>query len=235
MSDRRVGSRSIAPGWPVASHPTESKRPIMRRFRVSIAGLLAGIALFGVGFAALLHPAPLWRNGLFSITMATLTIAVLAAIYRRGPRRAFWVGFATCGWVYFLAIWGPAPVSNIGVHLVTRAILDIVYPFTLPAAGGQAASSPIDPVDSPPRLARTRAGGSIIFAGAFGGGGPPAPAQTAWQVWTTPDRSMRNSIQGSPQDFSQIGESLFCLVIATAGGVLTRFLHQTNHEPAPPA
>ena len=29
-------------------------------------------------------------------------LAVPAAVYRSGSRRAFWVGFAASGWVYFV-------------------------------------------------------------------------------------------------------------------------------------
>jgi hypothetical protein len=218
---------------------------MMPRIRLSIATLLAGIALFGVAFTALIHPSPLWGNAAYSMTLATLTIAVLAAIYGRGPRRAFRVGFSTCGWVYFLAIFGPEPLSNFGSNLVTTAILDIFYPYTTPRIGGGAALTPArqlydEVVDD----------GSIILAGAFGGGpavpppvretlmaqrvragafgGVPAvPPPTPWEIWTKPDRTTRFK-QSSPLIYRQIGHSMFCLIFALIGGVLTRRFQQAR-------
>jgi hypothetical protein len=74
----------------------------MRHFRFSIRGLMVVIVLLSVAFAALRFPTPLWANVWFSLTAAALTLAVPAAVYRRGEQRAFWVGFAVCGWVYFI-------------------------------------------------------------------------------------------------------------------------------------
>ena len=41
----------------------------------------------------------LWANVWYSFTLASLTLAVPAAVYRWAEQRAFWVGFAACGWV----------------------------------------------------------------------------------------------------------------------------------------
>ena len=112
----------------------------MRRFRISIAGLLGAIALMGVAIAALIYPSPLAANAFYSLTLATLTISVLAAVYHRAAKRAFWVGFSTCGWTYFLAVFGPEPLSHVGPGLVTTTILNIVYPYTVPAADAAAPS-----------------------------------------------------------------------------------------------
>jgi hypothetical protein len=45
---------------------------------------------------------------LFTLVIAWLTFAVVAAIYRQGPTRAFFVGSAICGWVYMLLVFWPA-------------------------------------------------------------------------------------------------------------------------------
>ena len=79
----------------------------MKHFRFSIRGLMFVIVLMGIGFAALRYPTPLWANVWYSLTLASLTLAVPAAVYRRGVQRAFWVGFAACGWVYFLLALAP--------------------------------------------------------------------------------------------------------------------------------
>ena len=204
----------------------------MRRFRVSIAALLAGIALFGVAFTALIHPSPLWGNAFYSLTLGTLTIAVLAAIYGRGRRRAFWVGFSTCGWAYFLAIFGPEPISHAEPNLVTTAILDILYPYTIPRVvpGSAQAPAPTPSIASAKRLARTSAGGGmVVLAGAFGGGGKAPVPPTPWEIWTTSDRTMMFT-QARPKVFRKIGHSMFCLLFALAGGFLTQRFHELRER-----
>src|SRR5437879_6102675 len=101
----------------------------MRRFRLSIGGLMMVIVLLGTAFAALRSPTPLWANGWFSLTLAALTLAIPAAVYRCGERRAFWVGFATCGWVYFVLSMAPWFQSEIGFQLFTTTLLDLLAPY----------------------------------------------------------------------------------------------------------
>ena len=205
----------------------------MRRLRVSIAALLGGIALFGVAFTALIHPSPLWGNTFYSLTLGTLTIAVLAAIYGRGRRRAFWVGFSTCGWAYFLAIFGPEPISHAEPNLVTTAILEILYPYTIPRAvpGSAQAQAPAPLIASARRVAKTHGdGGTVILTGAFGGGGKaPVVPPTPWEIWTTSDRTMMFN-QARPKVFRKIGHSMFCLLFALAGGFLTQRFHELRER-----
>ncbi len=220
----------------------------MRRFRVSIAGLLAGIALLGVSLAALVSPSPLWGNAFYSLTVATLIIAILAAIYRRDARRAFWVGFATLGWAYHLAYHGPAPLSDVGPNLVTPAIFDLIYPFTIPreapavVAGGTYPQpwlipSPFTEANTTPWVtnwspdAQGSWPGIVLLTGASGGNPTTLPVPTAWEIWTTPDRTTQMN-QASPRYFQMIGHSLACLTIAGLGGLLTRWLRRTRDEPA---
>jgi hypothetical protein len=72
----------------------------MGRFRITIARLLWIIAHCGVGFAALRSPFWFWASAFFSLLVASLAAATLTAVYRLGSRRAFWTGFALCGWLY---------------------------------------------------------------------------------------------------------------------------------------
>ncbi len=211
----------------------------MTRIRVSIAGLLAGIGLVGITLAALINPSRLWGNFFYTLTIGTLLIAVLGAIYGRGPTRAFRVGFATCGLAYFLAIWGPSPISNVGDDLVTPGILDILYPLTLPKADPQPPTAgPAPGMPGVPSRVRTSqsGGGMTVLVGAFGGGGAVAPSQTAWEEWTEP---VRNMLFGKPVSgsFRRIGHSIFCLLFALLGGILTRRFQQErerSRSAAPP-
>src|SRR3954449_12967245 len=93
--------------------PIAPRSPPMRPFRISIAGLLGAVASMGVVIAAMIYPSRLAANAFYSLTLGTLTISVLAAVYHRAERRAFWVGFSSCGWAYFLAVFGPEPLSHV--------------------------------------------------------------------------------------------------------------------------
>ena len=72
--------------------------------RFSIRGLTAVIVLFAVAFAALRYPSRFGANAWFSMTLASVTLAIPAALGSIGHDRAFWSGFAVRGWVYFM-IW----------------------------------------------------------------------------------------------------------------------------------
>jgi hypothetical protein len=100
----------------------------MRHFRFSIRGLMVVIVLLCLAFAALRFHTPLWANIWFSSTLAALTLAVPAAVYRRGDQRAFWVGFAVCGWVYFILALAPWIKGEPGFQLATTTILDLMSP-----------------------------------------------------------------------------------------------------------
>src|SRR4051794_40501905 len=69
----------------------------MRRPRVSVAALMGGVLFIAVGFAVLKNPTPLGASIPGTLLRGSLLIAVLGAVLRRGPRRAFGVGFAICG------------------------------------------------------------------------------------------------------------------------------------------
>ncbi len=73
----------------------------MARYRFSIRGLMIVIVVLALAFTALRTPSRLWANAWFTLALGGVTIAIPAAVANVGDRRAFWVGFAVCGWVYF--------------------------------------------------------------------------------------------------------------------------------------
>jgi hypothetical protein len=89
----------------------------MRRFRVTLAGLMAAIGYLGVAFAALSHPSPLWAEAWLTANLAVLAVAVLGAVYSTGGSKTFWGGFAiVAGGLLALNIFPAHPL-----HLVTRS------------------------------------------------------------------------------------------------------------------
>ena len=112
----------------------------MRRFRFHLGTLLMLVLVLGIGFAALRESNETWDSGIFSITLAVLSVSILLAIHRTGSRKAFWIGFALFGWTDV----GLSLVPSIDSRLITTkafAYLDSKMPgrsvggFTVRVAG----------------------------------------------------------------------------------------------------
>jgi hypothetical protein len=81
------------------------------------------ILVLALAIAALRSPSDYWVSAMFSMTLGLLLTAVLGVVYRRGARRAFWLGFALFGWVYWLMSFGPWFDTWVEPHLLlTRPI-----------------------------------------------------------------------------------------------------------------
>ena len=186
----------------------------MELFRFSLRGLMVVIVLLCTAFAGLRSPTPLWANVWYSSALAALTLAVPAAVYRQGARRAFWVGFAACGWVYFVLTLAPWLQSETGFQLVTTAILDLLAPHIVQK--------------------------EYLIGSYITGFNPPfAPVQpTPWQVWNLPEFPPANPWHKagyvtllSPGLYLRIGHGVFCLLIAFVGGEIIRSLATPRSQP----
>lgn len=58
---------------------------------------------------------------MFTVTLGLLLAAVLAAVYRAGAHRAFWIGFALFGWAYILFAFVPV-FRVIEHHLIAKEV-----------------------------------------------------------------------------------------------------------------
>ena len=186
----------------------------MKRFRFSVRTLMLVIVVLAVAFAGLRSPSPLWANLWFSLALAALTLSVPAAVYRRGEQRAFWVGFATCGWVYFVLSLLPWFQSEIGFQLFSTTILDVLAPHIVQKE----------------YLLRN-------YVGSFN---PPfdPTAPSPWQHWNLPEfppetpwRMMGYVTLISPALYLRIGHAVFCMLIALLGGEIVRLLAATRSQP----
>ena len=98
----------------------------MKRFRFSIAGLMAMILLLAIGMAALRDPTTLWASALFTAAVILCTASFLGAMAHRGVLRFSWAGIAVFGWVYLIISLGPWPGNLVGLppllpsHLMDR-------------------------------------------------------------------------------------------------------------------
>ncbi|HJT31930.1 MAG TPA: hypothetical protein VJ783_07735 [Pirellulales bacterium] len=73
----------------------------MNQFRFSLKGLLSFIAVLSIACAAIANPSELWVAITGVMLFACLFFALFGAIYSNPPRRAFWLGFAIAGWMWF--------------------------------------------------------------------------------------------------------------------------------------
>ena len=178
-----------------------------RRYSFSIRGLMMLIVVFAVGLVALRTPSRIWANAWFSIAIATVSLATVAAVTALAESRAYWTGFAICGGVYFLFSLAPWIHEHTGHQLVTTAILDMASPLL---------------IDN-----------TYMLRSYMVTINPPAPPKnpTPWQVWNLPDfrtSSNENWTRGyvtlhSPALYLQIGHALFCVLAGIVGGEVARF------------
>lgn len=75
----------------------------MRRF--SIAGLMGFVLIAGVGFAALQNPTNYCTGMIMLLTGGMLCASLLGVVYRRGEKRAWWLGFMIFEFAYLITTW----------------------------------------------------------------------------------------------------------------------------------
>ncbi len=85
----------------------------MRRFRFSVAGLMAAILVLAIGMAALRNPTPLWASTIFTAAVTLFAASVIGAMVHHGVPRFSWAGMALFGWIYLIISFGPWPGNSI--------------------------------------------------------------------------------------------------------------------------
>jgi hypothetical protein len=96
-----------------------SRNQAMRRFRFTIGSLLITVVVLAIGFAAILQSTDLWDSCIFTLTLGILLTSILLMIHGKGSARAFWLGLALFGGVYFIF----SLVPSIESRMVTRRLL----------------------------------------------------------------------------------------------------------------
>ena len=79
----------------------------MRNLRFTIAGLMGAVLVAAVGLSALRNASETWAGVMFLVTYGVLGLAIVGAICRGFPERAWWLGFFVFGWGYLslVAYW----------------------------------------------------------------------------------------------------------------------------------
>jgi WD40 repeat protein len=198
----------------------------MRKLRFTISSLLAIILVLGVGFAALRESSDLWESGVFTVTLGILLISILLAVHCHESKRAFWLGFAVCGWIYT----GLTLVPSIETRLLTTkalAYLDSKVPgrplgvFTLRLS---VANSSV-PTNQVQAVAFSQNGNQLATSN-----------QGVVRLWDVATGKLLNGWSGTTYNFVRIGHSLFALLVGWLGGQLSRRLCQASrHTEGPTA
>ncbi len=106
----------------------------MKKLRSSIADLMLIVAASAVALAALHDPSYIWAGITLLTTYTILGLGIVGAIYRRGERRAWWLGFCVFAWGYLAlsAYTSGSPYG--GPQLPTIQLLLQLKPALLDAA-----------------------------------------------------------------------------------------------------
>jgi len=72
------------------------------RWSFGLRQLFLWTAAIALGLVALRSASMTWVAGMLGLGLAIFAASILLAVYRRGVQRAYWIGFATFGWLYLL-------------------------------------------------------------------------------------------------------------------------------------
>ena len=99
----------------------------MRAPRISIAGLMAFIALLGVTFAALHSGTELWASAMLTLALAASGVALFGRVSTRGTEKLTWSSYLIFGTGYLANCVGPGCDKHIMPNLVTIPFIDEQY------------------------------------------------------------------------------------------------------------
>jgi hypothetical protein len=202
----------------------------MARIRFSISSLLGLVLFVAIAAAALRAASDLWDSGLLSATVALLVAAVLFALHRTGKRRAFWIGLCVFGWAYI----GASLIPPVEARLATTKLLAYleskrpapaenatVLHLTLDSFAIVATTTPtsVEDANNGKGIIRDTDSSTVAATGGRWFGYPYMRNYLAWNTWSA------LSASGTSENFVRIGHSLICLILAFAGGHVSRFLY----------
>jgi len=172
------------------------------------------MGVIALGCVALRSASTFWVAVMLGLVLLTMTAAIFFAVFRQGAERAYWIGFATFGWVYLLLLYSgwsmqtnDAPDSPLRPHnLLTSQISAACYHRLYDAAFAKYfASYPSGGFSG--GMGGMRGGSGTSGFGAMGAGParPPAPGP-------------------NEGDFTNVSHALFTLLLAAVGGLYAQWL-----------
>lgn len=196
----------------------------MKRFRFSIASLLLVVLFVAVAVAALRASTDTWDGGVLGLVLLSLTTAVLLAVHRTDLRRAYWLGFALFGWTYLVASLVPAIESR----LPTTKALAYLDGLARPRPWVFDSIKTID-------TGEVNWAHPAVNTVAFSPDGRimESPSQGMVRLWDVATGTLLSVRGGSTENFVRIGHSLLALLMAFAGGHLSRSFYGLRRSPRP--
>lgn len=198
----------------------------MPKLRYTNNQLLIVMGLLAASCGLLVTASEWSASFVFSVTIATLTVAVLGAICRRGRARAFWLGFAVVGWGYLVLVHTPITsgtaissadrtwrLQEDGPIITTRILVWGYQHWLRPPQQPMSGSGMFGAL--PFELTR------VQFGGLGGGSG-------AQRIRVTPSPPRGPELA----DYLCIGQSLFTLFFAFLGGVVARCFYEREEKSA---
>jgi len=177
--------------------------------RFSLATLLLVVLFAAVGCAALVNATELWRQATVTLTVLTLTGATLAAIHLQRDSRVFIGGFALTGWVYLLLSF----VSVFGLRddLLSSQALAWLYATVHPDSRFFISSLPH---------------GQVVFTRNEDGTASGLDPTTGLSIVGRP----LTLAKVNSKDFTDIGHSLWAIMLACVGGCFAQFLAKVQER-----
>jgi hypothetical protein len=198
-------------------------------WRFSLRQLFVGMAVIALGCVALRNASDAWVAAMLGLAQLALATAILLVIFRRGAERAYWIGFATFGWLYFLLMlvnWSIDPNASSDClfrphRLATTRLSNSCYHWTFDEAFERylarfPAPRYFDPMTGLATSMIPKADGSYRVP------------SVAWPPPGAP--ALPGPDEGS---FANVAHALWTILLAAIGGCLARWLYATNQERRP--
>lgn len=176
------------------------------RFQIPLSGLMGIVLVVALGCAALRQPSEFGVSAAITALVGALFMGILAALFRRGEARAFWLGFALFGGGYFVIAFGSWQFSeNLKRRLLTEKLLDYLHPRI------------VRPLGEDPTLVTP-----IVVSGTALPNASVMQNDGTGRLYQTPSGQIVR-IAPAWAEFEQIGHALFGLLLALIGGMLARY------------
>jgi len=207
----------------------------MGRWGFGLRQMFVLVAVVGFSLVALRSATATWVSAMLALTVMLLTVSLLLLIFRRGSQRAFWIGFATCGWMYLLLLllsWtlgrntsndSPLRARSLVTQQLASAAYHWLYDEALEKYNGLLAATTTGVPD----------GGTVLFGGGSDSmglemaasptvGGAPMPMGISFGAPVGPPPGPNES------DFVNVAHALWTLLFAVMGGCLAYWLYLTG-------
>jgi hypothetical protein len=199
--------------------------------RYSLGSLFLVLLYLSVGCAALVNASGIWPQVAITLTLAILVLFSLGAVFGNERWRVFSIGFSATGWLYVLLVF--SSVTSIRPYLLTETATNqlfvtmhsrqmapkLVYETVTTVNGPRSVQTAVyaTPV-LPPPLPVPAVGNNPALVYAAPVVQPYASTSPAYSPVATGQRFVH------PQSFSNIGHSLWAVIVAFIGGVTAQLL-----------